>query len=213
MQSSSERFASECAFVPIRRGTHKSRGQVRLSTLRYLSKLAVLRHANFEFAPRNAYFLQLSKIVSRLFIGLSAPGGAQHGLEPTLRTTKNPATSAGHVRPTALGRVLLAQPPKRICSKLVLQKPGVRNQPHLGISRQARSVRGLPDKSGLHQHQQSIALSCTASSGHVRFLDLHLWISPHSVERLRFPPPRKFEPPSPIDQAELYRRRTVKRPE
>jgi hypothetical protein len=102
-------------------------------------------------------------------IGISAPGGAQHGLEPVLRTTKNPATSAGHVRSTALGRVLPAQPPKRICSMLVLQKPGVGNQPHLGLSQQARSVRGLPDKSGLHQRPKSIALFRISSSADRNF--------------------------------------------
>ena len=100
---------------------------------------------------------------------ISAPGGAQQGLEPMLRTTKNPASSAGHVRPSAMGCVLLAQPPRRICSKLVLQQPGVCNQPHLELSRQARSVRGLPDESGLHQHQESIAVSCMSSSIHNKY--------------------------------------------
>lgn len=41
----------------------------------------------------------------------------------------------------SLGPLLLAHPPERICSKLVVQNPGVCNQPHLMISEKARSVR------------------------------------------------------------------------
>ena len=70
----------------------------------------------------------------------------------------------------SLGPRLVAQPPERICSKLVFQVPGVRNQPHLVLSRQARSVRGLPRGSGLHQHQESIPNFRSSSSASHLFL-------------------------------------------
>jgi hypothetical protein len=73
--------------------------------LRYLSKFAVLRHANLEIRARNAYFLQLSKIVrfTQQFPSGTSPLPAERiiGLEPMLRAIKNPASSAGHVRPFA----------------------------------------------------------------------------------------------------------------
>jgi len=66
----------------------------------------------------------------------------------------NPSISLG-VYSVALGRM---------CSKLVFFLPGIRNQPHLWISRQARSVSRLPHESGLHQHRASIAKSKIPSS-------------------------------------------------
>ena len=98
---------------------------------------------------------------------VSAPGGAriQFGAEPAKQTRnqiKNPATSAGRIRPS-----LWASFPRalgRMCSKLVFLLSGVRNQPHLWMSRQARSVSRLPRESGLHQPQRSIAKSKFPSS-------------------------------------------------
>jgi len=82
----------------------------------------------------------------------------------------------------SLGPRLVARPPERICSKLVVQVPGVRNQPHLVLSGQARSVRGLPAKSGLRQHQGSIANPCVSSSARNLFFHIFfLWISPPPV--------------------------------
>ena len=90
---------------------------------------------------------------------VSAPGGARNrfgadAAKPTRNQIKNPATSAGRIRPS-LGRM---------CSKLDFLLPGVRNQHHLWMSRQARSVSRLPLESGLHQHQKSIAVSKIPSS-------------------------------------------------
>src|SRR5271155_4433421 len=83
----------------------------------------------------------------------------------------------------SLGPRLVAQPPERICSKLVSQVPGVCNQPHLLLSRRTRSVRGLPDSSGLHQHQESISnFRISSSASHLFFTFSFLWISPPSVE-------------------------------
>jgi hypothetical protein len=89
------------------------------------------------------------------------------GLESTLRKKnrkqiKNPATSAGRIRPSLWAPIPRAL--GRMCSKLVFFLPGVRNQPHLWISRQARSVSRLPRESGLHQLQSSIAISKIPSS-------------------------------------------------
>src|SRR5271156_1372189 len=70
----------------------------------------------------------------------------------------------------SLGPRLVAQPPERICSKLALLVPGVCNQPHLLLSRRTRSVRGLPDSSGLHQHQESISnFRISSSASHLFF--------------------------------------------
>jgi hypothetical protein len=70
----------------------------------------------------------------------------------------------------SLGPRLVAQPPERICSKLVLLVPGVCNQPHLILSRRARSVRGLPGVSGLHQHPESISnFRISSSAGNLFF--------------------------------------------
>src|SRR5208282_6083537 len=83
----------------------------------------------------------------------------------------------------SLGPRLVAQPPERICSKLVLLVPGVCNQPHLMLSRRTRSVRGLPDSSGLHQHQESISnFRISSSASHLFFTFSFLWISPTAVE-------------------------------
>ena len=62
--------------------------------------------------------------------------------------------SAGH----------LFRPLGRISSKLDFFLPGIRNQPHLLESRQARSVSRLSPESGLHRHRVSIAKSKIPSS-------------------------------------------------
>jgi hypothetical protein len=94
------------------------------------------------------------------------PAERRVGLEPTLRKTlkpiKNPATSAGRIRPSVWASLPRAL--GRMCSKLVFFLPGVRNQPHLWISRQARSVSRLPRESGLYQLPASIAISKIPSS-------------------------------------------------
>ncbi len=94
------------------RHTHNvSQRQVRLSTMRYSrAKLAVLlRHANLDIRTTHASFLQLSKIVvplNTLPIGTSPlPAERDFSLEPkprkkTLQTIKNPASSAGRIRPS-----------------------------------------------------------------------------------------------------------------
>ena len=58
--------------------------------------------------------------------------------EKSVQTIKNPATSAGRIRPS-----LQASFPRafgRMCSKLGFFLPGICNQSHLWMSRQARSV-------------------------------------------------------------------------
>jgi hypothetical protein len=84
---------------------------------------------------RNAYFLQLSKNFSRFpALGISAPGGAQCRFgAATACTNKKPGVERRACPSTRLGRFLPAQPPERICSKLVCLIPGVRNQPHLNL--------------------------------------------------------------------------------
>jgi len=115
-----------------------------------------------------SFSCQRSPFRSPIPIGTSPlPAERRAGLEPTLRRKpskqiKNPATSAGRIRPSvwaAVPRVL-----GRMCSKLVFFLPGVRNQPHLWMSRQARSVSRLPRESGLHQLLNSIAISKIPSS-------------------------------------------------
>jgi hypothetical protein len=59
---------------------------------------------------------------------------------------KNPASSAGRIRPL-LGPLNLSAL-ERMCSKLDFFLPGVRNQPHLWMSRQAPSVSRLPTNQG-----------------------------------------------------------------
>jgi hypothetical protein len=129
-----------------------------------------------KFAQRNAYFLQLSKIVRSAHqfpIGTSPlPAERRIGLEPMLRAIKNPATSAGRIRPSP-GRHFRA-PLGRMCSKLVFFLSGVRNQPHLWMSRQARSVSRLPCESGRHQLQSSIPKSKIPSSCIQDFFTLFL---------------------------------------
>jgi hypothetical protein len=79
--------------------------------LRYFleQKFAVLlQHANLEIRACNASFLQLSKIVVP-FINfrserLRSRRSAKSVLELKSRAIKNPATSAGHVRPFLVGR-------------------------------------------------------------------------------------------------------------
>ena len=133
-------------------------GQVRLSTLRYFEQKFAVIHGNVTLRNktaaryRDASFLQLSKIVSRIncFRDLRSRRSAasiwSRYCEYSLQI-KNPASSAGHVRPF-FGFALLAHPPERICSKLVVKKPGVSNQPHLIISETAR-FRQLFPQSGL----------------------------------------------------------------
>ena len=159
-------------------GCTYARGQVRLSTLRYLSKLAVLRHANLSssrFASTNPeavnsrHTMPTSFNCQRPFPESRAIGNLRSRRSAAAFWSrrcenKKPGVERRACPSIRFGRVLVAQPPERKCSKLVLQKPGVRNQPHLEVSRRARSVRGLPDKSGLHQHQESIAVSCISSS-------------------------------------------------
>jgi len=143
--------------------------QVRLSTNATLEQnLRFPDTQTLRSAYRDAYFLQLSKIVPEATaLGISAPGGAQGrsgagAAKKARKQIKNPATSAGRIRPS-----LWASFPRalgRMCSKLDFQLPGVRNQPHLWMSRQARSVSRLPRESGLHQLQSSISKSKIPSS-------------------------------------------------
>ena len=63
----------------------------------------------------------------------------EFSLEPNPRKIKNPATSAGQIRPFLRGR--LSAPLERMYSKLAVRLPGVRNQSHLKMSRQTRNVR------------------------------------------------------------------------
>jgi len=143
------------------------------------SKICGFAPRELEIARRNAYFLQLSKIAFRSTVSdrnVSAPGGAriQFGAEfaKNSNQTKNPATSAGRIRPSLWASFVRAL--GRMCSKLVFLLPGVRDQHHLWMSRQARSVSRLPRESGLHQHQKSIAISKFPSSG---IQDFFTWAS------------------------------------
>jgi hypothetical protein len=145
--------------------------QVRLSTKRYSrAKFAVLRHAKLEFARRmpTSFSCQRSSFRStNSERNVSAPGGAlsRSGAGAAKKSEtqiKNPATSAGRIRPSLW--VLCVCTLGRMCSKLDFFLSGVGNQPHLWISRQARSVSRLPRESGLHQLQDSIAKTKFPSS-------------------------------------------------
>ena len=138
--------------------------QVRLSTKRYSRAKFAVYHAmrTLKFALRDAYFLQLSKIAFRSTVSdrnVSAPGGARNrfGAETAKKPKQNkkPGDERRANPSISLGRM---------CSKLDFFLPGVRNQPHLWMSRQARSVSRLPRESGLHQHQESISKSKVQSS-------------------------------------------------
>jgi hypothetical protein len=102
----------------------------------------------------------------------------------TANSKKNPARapgeSADHIR-----RKVRA-PLGRMCSKLDFFLSGIRNQPHLWMSRQARSVSSQSPESGLHQLPASIAKSKFPSScihkSFGSFLGAHLWISRSIVE-------------------------------
>jgi hypothetical protein len=83
--------------------------QVRLSTKRYSrAKLRFCAVRNLRSAQRNAYFIQLSKSArfDRLLLVKTSPRQAERetGLEPIARKNsaqiKNPATSAGRIRPS-----------------------------------------------------------------------------------------------------------------
>src|SRR5579863_3846057 len=101
------------------------------------------------------------------------PAEREIGLGPIPRKNlvqiKNPATSAGRIRP--LLEAFYA-PLERMCSKLDFFLPGIRNQPHLWMSRQARSVSSLSPESGLYQLPASISKSKFPSSC------IHDWKSP-----------------------------------
>ena len=120
---------------------------------------------------------------------VSAPGGAQcrSGVGPAKKTRnqiKNPATSAGRISPSL--RALIPCALGRMCSKLVCFLPGVRNQPHLWMSRQARSVSRLPRDSGLYQLAFSIGSIQIPVKCHSNLLHLSaifaLWISQRPVD-------------------------------
>jgi len=147
---------------------HRACGQVRLSTLRYSrAKLAVYPDRE---PIRSASGCQLPSVVKELRSVQSLPIGTSPrpaerdpGLEPTSREIKNPASSAGLIRPL-LQPLEPTQPSGRMCSMLDFFLPGVRNQPHLMMRRQTRSVSRLPGRRGPYPHQVSIASPRTASS-------------------------------------------------
>jgi hypothetical protein len=133
------------------------------------AKFAVLRHANLKLAWRmpTSFSCQRSSFRSQIPNGTSPLPAERRSVwsrrcEKLLKPIKNPATSAGRIRPSAWAPLPRAL--GRMCSKLVFFLPGVRNQPHLWISRQARSVSRLPRESGLHQLPPSIAISKIPSS-------------------------------------------------
>ena len=128
---------------------------------------------------RDASFLQLSKIAVPLDCFRPEHLRAWRSAAPIWSrycelAIKKPGVERRACPSFRLGWLLVAQPPERMCSKLVLQVPGVRNQPHLVVSGRARFVRGLPCKSGLRQHQESIATSCISSSLRIPFFDARL---------------------------------------
>jgi hypothetical protein len=147
--------------------------QVRLSTLRYLSKNLRLSTATKRLQSAPVTGMPASFSCQRSLFrstasdrNISAPGGAQHRFgADTANSNKKPGVERRACPSFRLGWLLVAQSPERMCSKLVLfQVPGIRNQPHLVVSGRARFVRGLPCKSGLRQHPGSIAPSCISSS-------------------------------------------------
>jgi hypothetical protein len=114
-------------------------------------KFAVLsRYANLDIRATQC---QLPSVVKdqhsnhQLPIRMSPlPAERRIGLGPTLRTIKNPASSAGRFRPL-LGS-LMASALERMCSKLDLFLPGICNQSHLLMSRQPGSSEQSPTISG-----------------------------------------------------------------
>jgi len=178
-----------------RKRTHKRREEASSpfhKTLLSSKTCGLLHHANLEIRATQC---QLPSVVKdRSFRStasdrnVSAPGGAQcrFGANPAITSeqqkTRRRAPGESVLLPSRYIRATL----ERMCSKLDFVLPGIRNQPHLWMSRQARSVSRLPPESGLHQLQSSITQSKFPSSciqDSFTFSRVFcLWISPASVE-------------------------------
>jgi len=137
-------FAARCPAIRLSRTTPRV-WQVRLSTLRYSrAKFAVLsRCTNLDIRATQC---QLPSVVKdRSFRSsisdrnVSAPGGARFrfGAEPA--ENKKPGNECRANPSFFLGLFPLAL--ERMYSKLVFVLPGIRNQSHLMMSRQTRTVR------------------------------------------------------------------------
>jgi len=159
----------------------RARRQVRLSTLRYSrANLQLLHYANLDIRAMHAYFLQLSKIVVPFAVAdrnISAPGGAQHRFgadvanycrESNSRTIKNPASSAGRVRP--LSGSLCPSNLKDGIARFSTSFYPVFVTNLTSVRRQTRSVRRNPDVSEVHRHQESISIFRFSSSVYKLFL-------------------------------------------
>ena len=120
----------------------------------------LLRYANLEIRATQCQLPSVFKdrrSVQLFPIGTSPlPAERSFGLEPKPRKIKNPASSAGLIRPL-LQPLQSTRPLERMCSKLDFFLPGVRVQPHLLMRRQTRSVRRFPGCRGPYRHQVSIA--------------------------------------------------------
>jgi len=151
--------------------------QIRLSTLRYTrAKICGLCHAELEIRITHAYFLTVVKdrrSVQQFPIGTSPlPAECGIGLEPKSAKKRTDNKKPGDERranPFIVSDALYART-ERMCSKLVLLLPGIRNQPHLLGRRQTRSVSRQPGESGHYQHQRSIAIFLYSSSTHPKNL-------------------------------------------
>jgi len=161
--------SSPCAAITrqLQQETYGACGQVRLSTLRYLSKFAVLRHASLETRARNAYFLQLSKIAFRSTISdrnVSAPGGAQHLFGADAASNKKPGVERRACPSIRLGRVYSRSLPNGYARSSLFRNPVfVTNRTSYRVGRPGPSE-DSPTGAGLHQHPESIANSCISSS-------------------------------------------------
>jgi len=110
------------------------------------------RHANLDIRATRCQLLSVVKELVPFTASdrnVSAPGGApqRFGAAATIQKAlqiKKPGVERRACPSIRFGCCLPAQPPGRICSKLVVLVPGVRNQPHLYLVRQTRSVRRIP---------------------------------------------------------------------
>ena len=149
--------------------TKRACRQVRLSTLRYSrAKICGLsRYANLEIRITQCLLPSVVKdrrSVHQFPIGTSPlPAERGIGLEPKSRANKKPGDERRASPSYSCGRSYPA-PPERMCSKLDFFLPGIRNQPHLWMSRQTRFVRTIPGKSEVRRHQGSIAKKKISSS-------------------------------------------------
>ena len=145
----------------------------------------LLRHANLKShnVMPASFSCQRSSFRSQLPIGTSPlPAERVFSLEPKPREIKNPASSAGLLRPSQ--RPLNEPPTGQTCSMLEFVLPGVSNQLHLlgrpGPSGESPAKRGATDIRRVYQQSKFRQVIQIFSLG--VSLCIALWISHPPVE-------------------------------